>query len=435
MITAESLGTPQVIDGIASLGWSAVPIAYKDEGRLAALHSYGILDTPREAAFDDITRLAMMICGTPVSLINLIDADRQWFKSVRGLALGEMPFESSICAHAVRGGDLFIVPDLKEDDRFANHPLVTGNPGMRFYAGAPLRTAEGHTLGMVCVLDRTVRQLDSSQVEALECLARQVMALLELRRTARLADLLVAESDRLNAALRHADASKDELLSMIAHELNSPLALIVGTVDGLQSAIIQEEDDRLNAYSEIATSSRRLRRVVRNMLALAPEDGGSRNFEMEPVLLQHCFDSAVAEHRHLHPTSEVHLRLPHDLPAVYGERTYLDQMVTNLLSNAAKYGADGTPITISANSWGSGVLVCVANEGPMLESENIERLFDPFYRESSTSSLAPGVGLGLSVCRRLAEAQNGRIWAVARVGGGLEVKFTLPAVETPIDDA
>ena len=435
MKTIESLGTPPITDGNAPPEWSVAPIGFEEEGRLAALHSYDILDTPPEAAFDDITRMAMMICGTPVSAINLGGADRQWFKSVSGLALGEMPFESSICAHAVRGGDLFIVPDLKEDDRFANNPLVTGNPGMRFYAGAPLRTAEGHTLGMVCVLDLVARQLDTRQVQALESLARQVMALLELRRTARLADLLLAESDRLNAALRDADASKDELLSMIAHELNSPLALIVGTVDGLQSGIIREEEDRLNAYSEIATSSRRLRRVVGNMLALAPELGGKREFELEPVLLQHSFDAAIAEHRHLHPASAVDLQVAHGLPAVYGERTYLDQMVTNLLSNAAKYGAGDRPITISAKAWGSSVLVCVANEGPVIEPANLERLFAPYHRELSNSSLAPGVGLGLSVCRRLAAAQNGRIWATARVGGGLEVNFTLPVVETPADDA
>ncbi|MEP6871734.1 MAG: GAF domain-containing sensor histidine kinase [Anaerolineaceae bacterium] len=435
MTTTESLETPQVIDGIASLGSPAAPIAYEDEGRLAALQSYGILDTPREAAFDDITRMAMMICGTPVSLINLIDADRQWFKSAAGLVLGAMPFDSSICAHAVRDGDFFTVSDLKEDDRFANHPLVTGNPGIRFYAGAPLRTVEGHTLGMVCVLDVVARQLEISQMEALESLARQVMALLELRRTARLADLLLAESDRLNAALRQADASKDELLSMIAHELNSPLALIVGTVDGLQSGIIREEEDRLSAYSEIATSSRRLRNVVANMLALAPELGKKRDSELEPVLLQHSFDAAIAEHRHLHPASAVVLQVAHDLPPVCGERTYLDQMVTNLLSNAAKYGACDTPITISAKTWGSNVLVCVANEGPVMEPGNLERLFTPFYREATSRSLAPGVGLGLSVCRRLATALNGRIWAAARVGGGLEVNFTLPVVETPDDDA
>ena len=162
MTTPEPTTSAPSIAGGTIADWSMHLVPLQDEARLAALRSYEILDTPPESAFDDITRMAMMICGTPVALINLIDADRQWFKSKAGLALGEMPFGSSLCAHAVTGGELFIVPDLKEDDRFANHPLVTDGSGMRFYAGAPLMTAEGHTLGMLCVLDRVARELSGA---------------------------------------------------------------------------------------------------------------------------------------------------------------------------------------------------------------------------------------------------------------------------------
>ena len=434
MTTPEPTTSAPSIAGGTIADWSMHLVPLQDEARLAALRSYEILDTPPESAFDDITRMAMMICGTPVALINLIDADRQWFKSEAGLALGEMPFGSSICAHAVTDGKLFIVPDLRQDDRFANHPLVTDGPGMRFYAGAPLKTAEGHTLGMLCVLDCVARELSGAQVEALDILARQVMVLLELRRTARLTNVLLADADRLNAALHHADASKDELLGMISHELNSPLAVILGTADGLSSGLIEGEQECREAYTEIATSSRRLRRVVRNMLALAQQSVESEDVEMQPLLLQHSLDAAIAEHRHLHPGSDVVLRLAKDLPVVCGEPTYLDQVVTNLLSNAAKYGAPGRPISISADSRGERVLVCVSNEGPVLEAENLERLFEPFHRELTNLPHTPGVGLGLSVCRRLAEAQGGRIWAVAREGGGLEVNFTLAAVALSADD-
>ena len=170
------------------------------------------------------------------------------------------------------------------------------------------------------------------------------------------------------------------------------------------------------------------------MLALAEESDSAHQVELEPLLLPHAFDAAIAEHRHMHPDSEVQLRLANDLPVVLGESTYLDQIVTNLLSNAAKYGAPGSPVAISAVSWGSRVLVCVSNEGPVLEAEDLERLFEPFHRESTNLPHTPGVGLGLSVCRRLAEEQGGRIWAVARDGGGLEVNFTLAAIKLPADD-
>ena len=153
-----------------------------EEQRLAALNRYAILDSPEEQAFDDITRLVSYICDAPIAVINLIDRDRQFFKSEIGLGVRETPLDVSICAHAILQPGLFIVPDTTQDARFANNPLVTGDPNLRFYAGALLETTDGHALGTLCVLDYKTRQLSPSQTDALEALARQVMALLELRR-------------------------------------------------------------------------------------------------------------------------------------------------------------------------------------------------------------------------------------------------------------
>ena len=124
-----------------------------EEFRLGSLRSYGILDTPREADFDEVVEVASAICGTPISVINLIDQGRQWFKAEVGLGVRETPLDSSICAHAILQPGLFIVPDTTQDRRFADNPLVTGDPHLRFYAGALLETPEGFPLGTVCVLD------------------------------------------------------------------------------------------------------------------------------------------------------------------------------------------------------------------------------------------------------------------------------------------
>ncbi|MCF5933123.1 GAF domain-containing protein, partial [Xanthomonas perforans] len=122
--------------------------------RLQALRSYGILDTPREAAFEDITRLASIICQTPIALISLVDADRQWFKSELGMGERETPLFKSMCAHALLDNDVLVVPDTREDIRFSRNPLVTGEAPLYFYAGALLKTPDGLPLGTVCVLDR-----------------------------------------------------------------------------------------------------------------------------------------------------------------------------------------------------------------------------------------------------------------------------------------
>ena len=159
---------------------AATPI---DEAeRVAALERYGILDTLPETEYDDLTLLASQICDAPVSLVSLVDSDRQWFKSHQGVDLAESPRAISFCAHAILGDALFEVPDATKDERFRDNPLVTGEHHVRFYAGAPLLTPDGQRLGTLCVIDRQPRQLSDSQRHALTALARQVMTLLELRR-------------------------------------------------------------------------------------------------------------------------------------------------------------------------------------------------------------------------------------------------------------
>src|SRR5688572_15807025 len=150
--------------------------------RLKALHQYRILDTDPEQAFDDLTLLASQICGTPIALITLVDEDRQWFKSRVGVSLAETSRSISFCTHAIEHPGLFVVSDTLEDRRFRDSPLVADDPHVRFYAGAPLITPDGHALGTICVADRVPRDLTPDQVVALVALKHQVEAQLELRR-------------------------------------------------------------------------------------------------------------------------------------------------------------------------------------------------------------------------------------------------------------
>lgn len=152
--------------------------------RLAAIRQYQIIDTQPEQAFDDLARLAAHICATPIALINLIDGNRQWFKSKLGLDVKEVPRDFGLCPQCIQKGDVLVIPDTLADDRFATNPVVTTYPHIRFYAGVPLITPTGQVIGTLCVADTVPQQLSLAQVEALQALSRQIISQLELRRHA-----------------------------------------------------------------------------------------------------------------------------------------------------------------------------------------------------------------------------------------------------------
>ena len=195
-----------------------------EAGRLAALRRYRILDTEPERGFDDLALLASHICGTPMALITLVDEHRQWFKARVGVPVSETSRAISFCAHAIQQRDLFVVPDAREDARFRDNPQVTGDPHIRFYAGAPLVTPDGHALGTLCVVDRTPRTLTPEQLQALEALRRQVEAQLELRlnlidleRALTQRDAAEAEQAKLFAELKDAHENVRRLSALMPY--------------------------------------------------------------------------------------------------------------------------------------------------------------------------------------------------------------------------
>jgi len=160
-----------------------VPKPRNEIKRLAALARYRILDTPAQAAFDDFAALAAHICGTPIGLVNLVADARQWTLATVGLEVKNTPREHAFCSYTIMGTGPMVVEDAAVDYRFAGNPLVTDDPNIRFYAGAPLIDADGFALGSLCAIDRKPRAVSSQQIEALHTLSRRLMAQLELHRT------------------------------------------------------------------------------------------------------------------------------------------------------------------------------------------------------------------------------------------------------------
>ncbi|PYX06698.1 MAG: hypothetical protein DMG85_12755 [Acidobacteria bacterium] len=189
------------------------PLPENEDLRLQALRSYRILDSPPESQFDDVAALAANICGAPIAMVSLVDADRQWFKAKTGLTASEMSRDVAFCAHAILQRDLFIVPDATKDERFSANPLVTAAPNIRFYAAAPLIAPDGYALGTLCVIDHVPRNLSDQQQQALRVLSSQLVSQLEARRTKSDLERVTAESEEAAESLRASEEFKSRLIA------------------------------------------------------------------------------------------------------------------------------------------------------------------------------------------------------------------------------
>ncbi len=233
---------------------------------------------------------------------------------------------------------------------------------------------------------------------------------------------------RAEDQLREANAAKDEFLASVSHELRTPLTLVVGLVSYLHRRRGElSAEDQADALDQLTEAVSRLESLIENMLLLSQLDSGPE-FELEPVLLPRVVQGAVAAHQRRHPSRTIELNLERGLPVLLARPTWLDQVLTNLLSNAEKYSPKDATITIEARAAGGHVEVSVLDRGPGLPAEQADRVFRAFERLERDRSRAPGLGLGLTVSKRLVELMDGTIGAVQRPEGGTRFTFTIPAI-------
>jgi signal transduction histidine kinase/CheY-like chemotaxis protein len=400
---------------------------FSEEHRLAALRSYRILDTPPEADFDDITRIISHICQTPIAVVSLIDADRQFFKSEIGLGVRETALDVSICAHAIRGSDTLIVPDAQLDPRFATNPLVTGQPGLRFYAGALLKAPDGQPVGTLCVLDYVARELTDVQVDALQSLARQVMKQLELRRALAEQAVVMADREKTRQELERTIHVKDQFLAELSHELRSPLNPVLMTATALeqdpQLAESFREDMRLirrNVELEV--------RLIDDLLDLTRISRQKVELRPAPVRavaeLQHTVNMCRPDAQAKRLTVDCHQFDTQD--TLHADPARLHQIFANLLRNAIKFTPDGGTISITtSNGPNDNWTLAIKDTGIGIEADRLPAVFNAYEQGDRTITRRfGGLGLGLAITKALVEMQGGTITA-ASDGLGLGATFTV----------
>ena len=387
----------------------------QEERRLAALHAYGLLDTPREDEFDEIVRVVSALCGTPISVINLIDRDRQWFKAEVGLGVSETPLPASICAHALLQPDLFVVPDTLRDERFSDNPLVTGNPHLRFYAGALLETPDGLPLGTICVLDYEPRELDENQKALLRLMARQIMKLFELRRlnAQERSARERAERDARTIGSKLSDVAREaelreQFIAVLGHDLRNPLASIQAGAHLVKRGKLELDEMLRLTHGSIA----RMSALIDNVLDFARGrlghgiDLDTGDVRLEPVLRQ-----VVDELRTASPEREIVANI------ALGETVRCDpgrigQLLSNLLGNALTHGPKDAPIYVAAVVTDGTFELAVSNSGAPIPAAALPKLFEPFFRGEGRGS-EQGLGLGLYICAEIARAHGGTLVATS----------------------
>ena len=229
---------------------------------------------------------------------------------------------------------------------------------------------------------------------------------------------------------RNARDVRDAFLGILSHELRTPVTTIYGGSEMLsrRSGSVSDET-KLEVLDDIRAEADRLYRLVENLLVLSRVERQGLQIETEPVLMQRLLPRVIEGESSRWVGARFVTELPAGLPPVAAEETYLEQILRNLLGNAAKYGGDG-PVVVTARDNGATVEVTVSDHGPGFPNDERGRLFELFYRSPSLARTASGAGIGLFVCRQLVTAMNGRMWAANAPGGGAEFGFELPTFET-----
>lgn len=408
----------------------APTIPVHEHERIKTLEELNILDTLSEEEFDNVVELAASICEVPISLVSLVDRDRQWFKAKKGLDASQTPRDLAFCAHAINEPEsIFEVENALLDRRFEDNPLVTGDPNIRFYAGAPLVTSEGHALGTLCVIDRQPRQLTEKQKKSLDILSHQVTSFIEKRKA------LMNENERLISEKEEAEAAgklKEDFLSNVSHEIRTPLNAIIGSIN-----LLEIEDPQLSEnkkFKLLKFGSDNLLSLINDVLDYQKIAAGKLEIDEQDFDLQALVTNLTESWKPAATNKDIRLSLKYDnkLNRNYqGDRVRLVQILNNLISNAVKFTDEGM-VSLSVRKEKDQVKFEVKDTGVGMPEDKIQTIFEDYGQiaNQSTNSIA-GTGLGLTISQKLVNLMDGIIEVKSEEGFGSVFHFSIPLKEVP----
>jgi signal transduction histidine kinase len=384
-----------------------------EQERLQDLFEAELLDTPQESEFDDIVKLASQICNMPISLITLVDSNRQWFKAKVGLNVDETSREVSFCGHAILQDQLFEVQDALNDDRFFDNPLVIEDPSIRFYAGFPLITNAGNRLGTLCVIDRVPRKLNEEQIFALKVLSQNVIKIAELRQK--------------NKHLNHLAETHKKMTSILAHDVRSPMASIKGIIDYKKAGLFGEEEaeDMMDIALEQLSNTLQM---VDDVVDWGQSQLKYYDVQKEMVNLQDIINTIFG-----YEALKARLKNNELINYVGDVQLFTDKnavtfIVRNLVSNANKFTENGE-IRISAVKTPNHIDIYIEDTGAGMPEDISSKLFTNATVSTTGTKNEKGNGLGLLLVNEYISKLNGSISVESAFGAGSRFTIKLTEIE------
>lgn len=375
---------------------TSFPLPPNETERIHKLYSYHILDTPTEHTFDKIAQLAAQIFNTPIAQITFVDQERVFFKTnISPLAAQEIDRKDSFCSIAILDEEVTLFEDLLEIPMLASNPFVKMENGVRFYAGAPLKTTEGLQLGTVCVLDTSPRTVSPQQLKMLETLSSIVMDELEMR-----------------LAMRKAILTQTDMMHRVVHDLKNPTTTI-----SLSAELIKKraDDPKIAATfaDRIKNAAGDLLSNLNNLLDLSQLENGSFRLNSETVDILDIAHLTKKNFELLanHKQQEIHINCNCNT-LLLADANRLKEIFDNLMSNALKYAYPNTKVCVNITQVDQNIVVEFKDEGQGLLPEDMDKLFHKFSRLSAVpTGKEHSNGLGLSIVKILVELHKGEAWA------------------------
>jgi K+-sensing histidine kinase KdpD len=386
----------------------------KDPARLATLERTGLMDSPREEAFDRLARLAADILKVPLTIISLVGDKKQFFKAGYGLPppydeLREVPIDASICRYTLSGEEI-IASDAAYDSLLMYHP-TTEPWGITAFMAIPMKTSDGHVLGAFCAVDDAVRNWTPSEVAIMRDLTASVMTEIHLR----------MQIDELGAERK----LREQFVATLTHDLLNPIGVAKGSADLLRYETNSPEEQQ-QLLRMIAENMDRAETMIRDLLNVTSvRVGGEILIHPQNCNLAELVRSTVESLTQIHGRNLV-VKGPGELHGIF-DPLIVRRMIENLVGNAVKYGAKDRPVTIAYDDEGESVCISVHNEGEPIAAEYLARIFEPFNRGDITKlGINKGWGIGLALIRAFASAHRGTVHVNSRSGDGTTFIISLP---------